>query len=377
MQPPKDPYTASYTAIPQLNSIASPRYAISRLNLRLLLVLFGASLTLFQLYSIFGTELKTSGEDQQARCSSDEFLLAIRDAKVRDGDIPSAHTLAPSTTFELPPIEFSFDLASEYGCAPMRAFGPKDACELLGKFGGVTAIGDSFMRQIWTTLLMLLRGRLDGSTQDFGRPDADPQRCAGENAFNDQPPPGYCRHQVYFDLQAREEICGAKLVGHYFREDRPTDAAFELVKARMEQDVKGKKTPILLQGFGLHFGLKVQGVTQWNANLDEFSHVYPSKRILSIWAGLHGPNEKQPEWVRESQGPEVVAKYDRKLGEVLEGVTPLVHNRMIDYFNVTLGAEHYDGVHLSYQGSMEKIQILLNYLDLVHKEIEEHGSDWV
>ncbi|KAI5477865.1 hypothetical protein MNV49_005850 [Pseudohyphozyma bogoriensis] len=345
----RDTFAPSLPRFPQLvvHRLASLRYTVARPTRRLLVVLFCIFFTLYHLHPTIPFTTKFHQESQLPRCSSDEFLLAIRDGKMKDGgDVPSAHRLQPSRKLELPPIDFSFDLA-DHNCEPMRAYGPKDACELLARFGGITAVGDAFMRHIWTTLLMLLRGRLDGSTHDFGRPNVDRTRCAGENAFEDQPAPGYCRYQIELDLQAREPICGGALVGRYIREDKPTNAAFQLVQSRMEHDVKGTKTPMLLQGFGLHSGLNVQSLAEWHDNLDEFSYAHPQKRVLSIWAGLHGGDDKQPEWVRELQGPEVVAAYDRALAEGLESVTPKVHNRMLDFFNVTLGAHHYDGVHLS------------------------------
>ncbi|KAI5477470.1 hypothetical protein MNV49_006316 [Pseudohyphozyma bogoriensis] len=219
------------------------------------------------------------------RCNASAFLLAIQTGVALPSDLPNSHLLDPSTslTNPIPPTNFSFELGG--GCVPPRVFSTDEACALLEGFGPIAVVGDSFMRHIWSALLILLSGTLAGATNDYVAPLANTTVCSGENMFDDRDK--YCRKHVVFDLKkAKRRPCGGRVDAVYL--------------------------PRL-----------------------------PYKH-LQKW--LH----------RLPQSPSTPA--------------PVL-------IQVTLGANHYDGVHLTsyqYYANMEKVQLLLNYLSLVR---EEGGDD--
>jgi hypothetical protein len=115
-------------------------------------------------------------------------------------------------------------------------------------------------------------------------------------------------------------------------------------------------------------------------------------RPVGIWSLLHSPAEGKPEKYRESQGKKATKAYNRVVAKMVKVFSPgeAVEGgvQTIDWFNVTEGgssrppflvaryeilivdfaAASYDGTHYAYQVSMEKVQIMLNYLDLVWGE---------
>jgi len=63
--------------------------------------------------------------------------------------------------------------------------------------------GDSFGRHLYSALLMILRGRIDGAVTDF----ETTSDCRGEHMFDDGK---LCRTRVAFDTMAGYPVCGGR-----------------------------------------------------------------------------------------------------------------------------------------------------------------------
>ncbi|KAI5478714.1 hypothetical protein MNV49_004639 [Pseudohyphozyma bogoriensis] len=333
-----------------------------------------------------GPELPASPRAFYSGCPSTAFLQSIRDSHPSGTDFPSAHLLPSSPDFSYDPTStrFSFALTGEHGCvAPLHVFSGEDACEVLGAFGGMFVIGDSFVRHMWSALLMILRGRTDGAWEGFGAEkvvtggeEGDDQKlCEGEHVFTDQSP--YCRSRVLLDLsKAVEPVCGGRVQGGCFNTARPDDLAYSQVEPFLSAMTQQSKPSILLQGYGLHYNYNISGNLDWHHRINAFTRQHPHPRLVNLWAGVHGADvDKMPAWARKTQGPEKAREYNVALWKQTEEVLD-ERGWVVDYFNVTQGAFHFDGVHVSMQANMEKVQILLNYLSLVQQEIQAAGGEW-
>ncbi|KAI5479127.1 hypothetical protein MNV49_004127 [Pseudohyphozyma bogoriensis] len=348
----------------------------------LFLTPFCCALYLFHTNTLFPRSTPSLAPYYYGGCSSSDFRLGIRDGKPIDGDIPSSHQLDESMyiTNAIPPIKYSFRLAEGSTCPPPHVFTAGEACDLLSGFAAVIVTGDSFMRHIYSALLILLRDNLAGATNDHlnRQPPDDPNICAGERTFNDTAK--YCRDVVESQLKrSQAPVCSGTVDGSYILSYHPDSNCQRAVGVDLDRFSKiGNQTaPIaIIQGFGAHFDYNVDFLTHYHRTLGHYLDANPrtKHRLVSTWAGPHSPNDMQPGWLRATQGPKGVHDYIVGFTERLPEKAPYANT--LDFFNVTLGADHYDGVHLSYVGNMEKLQIWLNYLALVRREIDNDPEYW-
>ncbi|KAI5478730.1 hypothetical protein MNV49_004655 [Pseudohyphozyma bogoriensis] len=261
-------------------------------------------------------------------CSSGEYLAAIKDAQPVKGDIPSSHLIDPQyyPSNALPPLNFSFEFTST-SCPRPHVFTPAEACELLGDYGGIVAFGDSFLRHMWSAMLILLRGDLSGSTEDFL---GDKQLCNGEKIFDDRG--AVCRFRVTEDWQtSMQPVCNGTLEGVKFEVAVFSHLAPTL--ARFTKFYNNTKPPIVLQAFGPHFDYKIEYTRPWHVWMKEYLAENNNPPIVSVWAAPHSPNELQPEWYRATQGPAIVEKFAHELEATVANDAP--YAKVISYYNVS------------------------------------------
>lgn len=126
-------------------------------------------------------------------------------------------------------------------------------------------------------------------------------------------------------------------------------------------------------GQGLHFAYNLTDVrSMWFPTLFHI-HAHSFPRPVSFVTGSHHPGANQPEKYVDTQGPAVVEQYNHDLKELLEELSPgeagTGGTSFVPFWGMSNGAYSFDGVHYSYQVNMEKVQLLLNLLDITWGEI--------
>ncbi|GAA5981480.1 hypothetical protein JCM11641_004777 [Rhodosporidiobolus odoratus] len=312
-------------------------------------------------------------------CNSTELLRALSLARIRpDGASRHVEYSIPVSDFHtLSSFKPSFDLSPQ-GCAEPHLYTPEEACDLLQAFGGMMLRGDSFVRHVVNALFILLTGRESGAVEKEG------ERCRGNAMFDDRK--AHCREMSVTNSQAMaSSVCGGE--AFIFFELNSWGAqpphlllsTYDLWRSSLPAH-KQILSHAFISGFGLHHHLNsltaIQGFIK--PFLSRSAQIFP--KPVGIWMGIHAPAEGKPERWRVEQGEENVKRYNREVGEALEAQSPGefgeegVGMKQVEWYNVTEGAESYDGSHYSYQVNMEKALILLNLLDTIWGEAVEAGG---
>ncbi|KAM0754231.1 hypothetical protein T439DRAFT_174059 [Meredithblackwellia eburnea MCA 4105] len=313
-------------------------------------------------------------------CGLDDLLSDLHDTRVplnSPSTIPT--NFSRPETDELPPFEFSFGM-DKCGDRALHIFTPDEACDLLESYGGMHMWGDSHVRMVYYSILMLLQNSTDGA--GYNPPDAD---CRKENRFRDR----YKNNEVapclgtyYQDTRAENapKFCSGKTFIRFDEIYTPNPEYLKgihrLWQDKLPTDVRSR-SPILYQGAGVHFWCDAKQTHDYLDPVIELQqHSFP--RGVSIWAGVHATGPNMPEQWREMQGFKAIEKYDlaveeilrnSKIGEPWEGATFTIPS-----YNATFGASSFDGQHYGYQVNMEKAQVLLNVLDRTYWDIVDAGG---
>lgn len=118
---------------------------------------------------------------------------------------------------------------------------------------------------------------------------------------------------------------------------------------------KQSLSPIFFTGTGLHYNCDPDWAFQGNIRNVYGAYRNHWPRPMAIWSGIHAPGINKPEMYLEKQGPEPVARYNRRIGEYIDALSPQGFAepggffKQINWFNVTDGAASYDGTHYSFQ----------------------------
>ncbi|GAA5875154.1 hypothetical protein JCM1840_007267 [Sporobolomyces johnsonii] len=309
-------------------------------------------------------------------CNSSQLLRSVRNAHIRpDGDSLRVNYTVPANHHDLSDFRFSYDLEE---CPPPHLYTPEEACDLLRAFGGMMLRGDSLIRHVVNALFVLLSGRSDGAV------DTDGERCRGNAMFDDRA--AHCReHSITNSQMMPESVCGGE--AYIFFEIDSWGAHPEHLSLSRYSDWlsslpshKSNLSPIFISGFGLHHHLNSRtGILGYiRPFLARALGTFP--RPVGLWFATHAPAPGKPERWAEEQGADHVKRYNRDLENLLDVLAPgeIVDERgamkVVDWYNVTDGAESYDGTHYSYQVNMEKALILLNLLDTVWGEAVAVGG---
>ncbi|KAI5478752.1 hypothetical protein MNV49_004677 [Pseudohyphozyma bogoriensis] len=304
-------------------------------------------------------------------CNSSEFLRAISQGRIRpDGASLHINRTLPDVPLNIKEtFKYSFDIE---GCKAPHVFDTAEACDLIQAFGGVFLKGDSFMRHLVNALFILVSNRTDGAVEDA----AKRAECRGDSMFDDCCEK--CRHHSTYDSQTlKVPVCNNDAFIYYeigAWGAAPEHLSFDGFTTWLRNRAPHKKlrSPVFIISSGLHHNLSplfaLLGLLKPYLALSQ--PLFP--RPISIWSLLHSPGNRKPEQYAKSQGADASIGYNRIISRMIKIFSPgeAVEGAMqsVDWFNVTEGADSYDGTHYAYQVSMEKVQVLLNYLDLVWTE---------
>ncbi|GAA5941972.1 hypothetical protein JCM3775_004303 [Rhodotorula graminis] len=326
------------------------------------------------------------GLSTSTSCSTDDLLEAIKGAKVRPDGASTHPDFSEPKDVELVPIEWSFDLGGERGhvddagapgassCEVLKVYSPDEACELLSAFGGLYLTGDSLGRHIFSALLMILRGRIDGAVTDF----ETTSDCRGEHMFDDGKT---CRTRVAFDTHAGYPVCGGQTQLYYAAMYQPNVVTYDFYRDWRDRLPKRSHlySPIFVTAFGAHFNYEFSQLESewWPTSVDRLSRQYPVP--LNLFAGPHKPGENFPQQYMERQGPHKVRAFKQQVEMAMRAHSPVAEAalggwRYLDFYGMSEGALSYDSMHYSLQVNLEKAHLLLNVLDTLWGEIVESGG---
>ncbi|GAA5917805.1 hypothetical protein JCM6882_004552 [Rhodosporidiobolus microsporus] len=315
-------------------------------------------------------------------CTAEEFLVAVKGATLRPDGASRDFSFEPVTEVQNPQnFTYSFDFPEGSKCAPPRAYSQDEACELLGSFGGLYMVGDSYARHIYTALLIILRNRLDGGVADY----LTTEDCRGEHMYLENKT---CRERVPVDTLAlpagTPELCGGKvhmsvLQRWEYAGGGPNDTlAFAEWKNKLPSAMQ-TRSPLLLESWGIHFNYHVPQAIPWISQVARFIRSSSYPRPLNLLAGVHHPPYNQIPEHAAVQGVKAVAPFKEQVDLLMrEYSAPLEMweggGRYVDFFEATNGAKSYDGCHLPMQANLEKAQILLNLVDILYADVVRHGG---
>ncbi|GAA6034707.1 hypothetical protein JCM8097_001133 [Rhodosporidiobolus ruineniae] len=315
-------------------------------------------------------------------CSAEDFLHAVKHARLREDGKSRAINLAPVTDVTVQPLEFSFDFAEDSQCAPPHAYSQEEACDLLASFGGVYMLGDSYTRHILTALYIILRDRLDGATVDY----LTTTDCRGDHMFAEGKT---CRIRVPEDTgllpPGVPDICGGRVQIRYVH--RWADAGgvatdtvdYAMWRGRLPAEMQSR-SPVFLESHGIHYNYNVPPLlTGWAAHLKNYISGNTFPRPLNIFAGPHQAPANQELGYIPTQGPVPIRNFaeqvDLWMRKAWSGTAASEGaGRYMDFVSATDGAASFDGCHLALQANLEKTHLLLNYLDILHREIVAAGG---
>ncbi|KAL8279987.1 hypothetical protein RQP46_007568 [Phenoliferia psychrophenolica] len=308
-------------------------------------------------------------------CSSTQFLAALSAIRV---DPTGLSALAPvNHSYALDEFDYSFHWP-ETTCQRPHVFTSAEACDVVGAFGGLTAIGDSLTRHMMNAMFILLRNRPDGGVFQNG------DRCRDDTVFDDR---DNCRDSIVADAIGQaaalaEPICGGKVAVKYTLSYCPSDPSGYIPSyLQMAPTLLPSLSPLIINAYGLHCGLEnfYRPIIGALKPLHVYSQsVFP--RPLSLWMGVHAPGSNKPAQYLPQQGVEAVKNYNAEMAARVEAMQPgrIVDGAMgvVDVYGMTDGARSFDGTHFMYQVNMEKAMLLLNLMELLWAEAAEDGGLW-
>ncbi|BGP17653.1 hypothetical protein JCM10213_001306 [Rhodosporidiobolus nylandii] len=310
-------------------------------------------------------------------CTADELLASLKTAQIRPDGASRFPNFTTPEDVTLRPLEWSFGFGGIEGgkvCELPKVFSPQEACELLSAFGGVYSTGDSFSRHFHSALLMLLRGRIDGAIRDYRETDD----CRGDRLFDDGK---LCRQRIVTDTDADEPVCGGAASLMFLQTYRPDAASFSTFHAWRSRLPRRLQlySPLYLTGLGSHFDFDTSPLvpTYFDELFSSLSHSFPA--AFNLFLGPHKPGANQPKIFVNRQGPDKVRAFKdlvplllREREEEREWYRGGV--RYVDMYEMSDGATSFDGVHYSRQINLEKVQIVLNLLDILWGQVVAAGG---
>ena len=246
------------------------------------------------------------------------------------------------------------------GCQ-IKHIDSKKGCHILrNHFTSVTFIGDSLVRHIFSSLLILLtQDRQYGALLNDIK-QVEKEICSGENQFTDsachkklimywkdiKKNPRYCSG-MSMDSKPRLSFVEAYNAKHYH-------LAHEELKERLME-----KRPLVILGIGVHD----------NFNYTKVIHNYLSPLVKMrgpnndqstfIWLNTHSSGPLKPTQFQELQGNKNIKIFNKALKKYCDNNNIM----MMDTFNFTKGIHSFDGTHYGYEINRLKTQILLNSLE--------------
>ena len=249
---------------------------------------------------------------------------------------------------------------SASGCKIQDIDGNK-ACSMLGShFTSVTFIGDSLVRHIFISLLLLLTKDKESGALLTDMKQIDKDICSGENQFTDSA----CHKKLIMhwkDIKTNPKYCSSVVSNR-----KPILSFVEaynvqhlsLASNELKQRLS-EKNPLVVVGIGVHDNFNhTKVITDYLSPLVDIRNSIAGDRGIFIWMSTHSSGPLKPNQFRSVQGNHNIQIFNQVLKEYCDSKNILV----MDTFNFTKGIHSFDGTHYGYEVNRMKIQILLNSL---------------
>jgi len=248
---------------------------------------------------------------------------------------------------------------SENGCQ-ITDISAKKACSILSShFTSVTFIGDSLVRHIFSSLLLLLTQNRESGALQTDIKEIDKAICSGENQFTDSA----CHKKLIMywkDIKANPKYCsnaepGKKPILSFV--EAYNTVHLPLASDELNQRLS-EKNPLVILGIGVHDNFNYTKVI--NDYLSPIVDIRNSKGAngIFIWLNTHSSGPLKPNQFRDVQGNRNIKIFNQALKEFCESKNIL----LMDTFNFTKGVHSFDGTHYGYEVNRLKTQVLLNSL---------------
>lgn len=244
----------------------------------------------------------------------------------------------------------------------VRNFTTDLACHLLNEHNiSLAFIGDSIIRQLSRTMLLLLTGNTYSGSIPFNASQSDRDYCHSDHQIAIKKcSMGVAAHSLA-ELD-RKSICAGKinfnldLVENY-KKYLPDDDVNQ-IKAYL-----GRENSFVVMAIGLHYRLDLDAVIKVYVNnildlIRNEGHGWPKV----IWMGIHAvPGHLLTDPLFHNKG---ILEFNEKIHKYLtyRNVT------VIDTFDLTKNMRSYDGLHYGLGVNFQKINILLNHLEGRYKK---------
>jgi hypothetical protein len=139
---------------------------------------------------------------------------------------------------------------------------------------------------------------------------------------------------------------------------------YEAYSSKLPASVSAKSA-LFLQSTGLHFDCDIPSALRYVHSAIRHFSTLRVPHPINLWMSLHAPGENKAKKYIEKQGRKVVAALNKGVAEEVERISPegeIVEGRakIFPTYNITEGAESFDGTHYSYQVSLSHF-----FLDLI------------
>ncbi|CAL1548451.1 unnamed protein product [Lymnaea stagnalis] len=215
----------------------------------------------------------------------------------------------------------------------------EDACRVLQN-KTVYFIGDSFMRQLYTSLLAVLRDKKPRHVLRHDVSEAEVHKCDKYYRYFAD-----CRTNLIWNTQECKGTVTLKM--EYV-------SKYQHSIMRLMKDLRGKNDSWFIIGLGSHYFFDFEQVRDniLNRMLNRLS---PWPRV--IWMAAQAPGTLKTPLEKRQQTPALLS-FNEKVKAVLEGRGVAILN----YFQLTNGTVSYDGTHYGKGVNDAKLQVLLNFL---------------
>ncbi|ESP05602.1 hypothetical protein LOTGIDRAFT_228111 [Lottia gigantea] len=229
---------------------------------------------------------------------------------------------------------------------------PKDMCNILN---GMTIyfVGDSFIRHLYTALLMLVKGNMyDGALRNKPIPQLTHTRCVGMYVFSD----AECRAWINFNAS----LCNNTV--HMQFDELPKVEHVMHVSTKM-QELTRKPRSLFVFGIGIHNDYNISATTN-NFLHPLLRHKDSKTWPRYLWHSAHAPGLLKTPRI-PAQSIDSVLKYNHQIEHYLkQSNVPILQS-----FTLTKGVNSFDGAHYGLGVNLVKSQILIEYIrDLRSKE---------
>ncbi|KAK6166876.1 hypothetical protein SNE40_023486 [Patella caerulea] len=235
--------------------------------------------------------------------------------------------------------EYSDFIPNDTRCK-LRKYNHTEACQLLDD-ATLYLNGDSYIRHLYTALLLFLRNNTFDGAMKKGVPKDKHDKCTGMYMFTEK----LCRGQLDHNVK---DLCHGRfrlMFTYYYK----SISGRNFVK--MINSIKHARKSLVVFGIGIHDGFNVQNIAN--------KFIAPVVKTIGnktwpklLWATPHCPSILNLRL--DHQVPRFIAK--------MEPVLYKYNVPVFNTYNMTKGMVSFDGSHYGLGINMWKLQILLNYI---------------